>query len=233
MAWISTPRGLYGESGIRTHGTLASTHAFQACTLGHSVISPSSMDGARAPAYTEVQAGAQAPPGGRSAVAYMDVQADAQAPRMERGRTRTWMYKAFAQAVTTAEARSSRAWKAYLPNGYSRTHKRPPGLRIHTRLAERVGFEPTEPQAAQRFSRPPDSTALASLQAHGWAKDVRVQGRTSGRPERHGWRKVGVAIEGQNAAQERRRPKHKVARCAIRQGATDLFVPKRIRTSDL
>ena len=30
-------------------------------------------------------------------------------------------------------------------------------------FAERVGFEPTEPQAAQRFSRPPDSTALASL----------------------------------------------------------------------
>ena len=40
MTWISTPRGLYGESGIRTHGTLTSTHAFQACTLGHSVISP-------------------------------------------------------------------------------------------------------------------------------------------------------------------------------------------------
>src|SRR5208283_4267392 len=32
--------GLYGESGIRTHGTLTSTHAFQACTFGHSVISP-------------------------------------------------------------------------------------------------------------------------------------------------------------------------------------------------
>ena len=40
MTWISTPRGLYGESGIRTHGTLTSTHAFQACTFGHSVISP-------------------------------------------------------------------------------------------------------------------------------------------------------------------------------------------------
>ena len=35
----------------------------------------------------------------------------------------------------------------------------------HGRATERVGFEPTEPQAAQRFSRPPDSTALASLQA--------------------------------------------------------------------
>ena len=40
MTWISTPKGLYGESGIRTHGTLTSTHAFQACTFGHSVISP-------------------------------------------------------------------------------------------------------------------------------------------------------------------------------------------------
>src|SRR5512147_2360672 len=40
MTWTSTPEGLYGESGIRTHGTLTSTHAFQACTFGHSVISP-------------------------------------------------------------------------------------------------------------------------------------------------------------------------------------------------
>ncbi len=29
-----------GESGIRTHGTLARTHAFQACALSHSAISP-------------------------------------------------------------------------------------------------------------------------------------------------------------------------------------------------
>ena len=28
-------------------------------------------------------------------------------------------------------------------------------------LAVRVGFEPTEPVKVQRFSRPPDSTALA------------------------------------------------------------------------
>ncbi len=49
MTWISTPKGLYGESGIRTHGTLTSTHAFQACTLDRSVISPCSMDGARSP----------------------------------------------------------------------------------------------------------------------------------------------------------------------------------------
>ncbi len=35
------------------------------------------------------------------------------------------------------------------------------------RLAERVGFEPTEPAKAQRFSRPPRSTTLAPLQARG------------------------------------------------------------------
>ena len=29
-----------GESGIRTHGTLARTHAFQACALSRSAISP-------------------------------------------------------------------------------------------------------------------------------------------------------------------------------------------------
>lgn len=68
MAWISTPRGLYGESGIRTHGTLASTHAFQACTLGHSVISPSSTDGARANAYMDVQSVRPGRHNGRSAV---------------------------------------------------------------------------------------------------------------------------------------------------------------------
>ena len=29
-----------GESGIRTHGTLSRTHAFQACALSHSATSP-------------------------------------------------------------------------------------------------------------------------------------------------------------------------------------------------
>ena len=29
-----------GKSGIRTHGTIASTHAFQACSLNHSDILP-------------------------------------------------------------------------------------------------------------------------------------------------------------------------------------------------
>ena len=38
----------------------------------------------------------------------------------------------------------------------------PPALRG---LAERVGFEPTVPGRAQRFSRPPDSTTLAPLRA--------------------------------------------------------------------
>ncbi len=30
----------YGEGGIRTHGTLSRTHAFQACSLSHSDTSP-------------------------------------------------------------------------------------------------------------------------------------------------------------------------------------------------
>src|SRR6266513_2380341 len=34
---------------------------------------------------------------------------------------------------------------------------------IRDYLAERVGFEPTEPLRVQRFSRPPDSTTLAPL----------------------------------------------------------------------
>src|SRR3982074_1092927 len=29
-----------GESGIRTHGTVSRTHAFQGCALSHSAISP-------------------------------------------------------------------------------------------------------------------------------------------------------------------------------------------------
>jgi hypothetical protein len=36
---------LGGESGIRTHGTLSRTHAFQACALSRSAISPASEDG--------------------------------------------------------------------------------------------------------------------------------------------------------------------------------------------
>ena len=112
MAWISTPKGLYGESGIRTHGTLTSTHAFQACTLGHSVISPSA--------------------------------------RMAEGRRR-------------------HGWRRRRPSSRTRTGAPMSASldepAILTHIAERVGFEPTEPQAAQRFSRPPDSTALASLPA--------------------------------------------------------------------
>ena len=32
-----------GESGIRTHGTVSRTHAFQACALSHSAISPGAL----------------------------------------------------------------------------------------------------------------------------------------------------------------------------------------------
>ena len=35
------------------------------------------------------------------------------------------------------------------------------------KMAERVGFEPTEPLQAQRFSRPPRSTTPAPLRAFG------------------------------------------------------------------
>src|SRR5881396_3540254 len=34
---------LSGESGIRTHGGVTPTHAFQACSLNHSDISPESL----------------------------------------------------------------------------------------------------------------------------------------------------------------------------------------------
>ena len=40
FAHVSTFLIFGGESGIRTHGTVARTHAFQACTFNHSVISP-------------------------------------------------------------------------------------------------------------------------------------------------------------------------------------------------
>src|SRR5688572_30469365 len=37
-------RGESGESGIRTHGGVSPTHAFQACSLNHSDISPRRFD---------------------------------------------------------------------------------------------------------------------------------------------------------------------------------------------
>jgi hypothetical protein len=37
---IRGPGQYGGESGIRTHGTVSRTHAFQACALSHSAISP-------------------------------------------------------------------------------------------------------------------------------------------------------------------------------------------------
>ena len=39
----ATFRGSGGESGIRTHGTVSRTHAFQACALSHSAISPEAL----------------------------------------------------------------------------------------------------------------------------------------------------------------------------------------------
>ena len=52
--WLlpDTVGGRGGETGIRTLGTLSRTHAFQACALNHSAISPASQDhaqGERAP----------------------------------------------------------------------------------------------------------------------------------------------------------------------------------------
>ena len=41
MEWNAAKRDDGGESGIRTHGTLSRTHAFQACALSRSAISPS------------------------------------------------------------------------------------------------------------------------------------------------------------------------------------------------
>ena len=44
MAFFERKRNLLkdicGESGIRTHGTISDTHAFQACSFSHSDISP-------------------------------------------------------------------------------------------------------------------------------------------------------------------------------------------------
>ena len=46
-------------------------------------------------------------------------------------------------------------------------------------LAVRVGFEPTEPVKVQRFSRPPDSTALAPHRAFPYATTTRLAIRSS------------------------------------------------------
>jgi hypothetical protein len=40
MSWDAPELCLGGETGIRTLGTLSSTHAFQACAFSHSAISP-------------------------------------------------------------------------------------------------------------------------------------------------------------------------------------------------
>ena len=41
--WILDKLLTGGESGIRTHGTVSRTHAFQACALSHSAISPDAL----------------------------------------------------------------------------------------------------------------------------------------------------------------------------------------------
>ena len=50
-----------GESGIRTHGTVSRTHAFQACALSHSAIPPR----ARAAHHTAQDRACQHPEGAR------------------------------------------------------------------------------------------------------------------------------------------------------------------------
>ncbi len=90
MTWISTPRGLYGESGIRTHGTLTSTHAFQACTFGHSVISPRHRmcRGRRRHGWRRRRP----------------------RPRTGRGRRSTWMYQSRPSSLANPQTTSRREW---------------------------------------------------------------------------------------------------------------------------
>ena len=80
-----------GEGGIRTRGAVARTHAFQACSFGHSDTSPG------------------------------------------------------------------------------------PRHSLRLRMAERVGFEPTDPVKGQRFSRPPRSTTPAPLRFGGGSLPARAQ----------------------------------------------------------
>ena len=49
----------------------------------------------------------------------------------------------------------------------------------YTKMAERVGFEPTVPVRGHRFSRPAHSTALASLRASRRQADVATHCSTS------------------------------------------------------
>ena len=52
------------------------------------------------------------------------------------------------------------AWKMF-----GEENRKPEGFAAGEEVAVRVGFEPTEPVKVQRFSRPPDSTALAPHRA--------------------------------------------------------------------
>ena len=185
MTWISTPRGLYGESGIRTHGTLTSTHAFQACTFGHSVISPSPWMGEgrlRTWMYKQTPSQHHGLPARFRAPA---AQGMVRGRRVHGRRTRRTGTPVRTSDYQGTGRRNRRTGIPHMCRGRRRHGGRKTPQNHHTthnNLAERVGFEPTEPQAAQRFSRPPDSTALASLQAHGWAKGGCVHGCTSRRP---------------------------------------------------
>ena len=49
-----------GESGIRTHGTVSRTHAFQACALSHSAISPEGLSGRGGRVFAREQRGPDA-----------------------------------------------------------------------------------------------------------------------------------------------------------------------------
>src|ERR1043165_3556143 len=54
-----------GEGGIRTHGTLSRTHAFQACALSHSATSPVGPSFGEASAVFQVRTAVQSAAGPR------------------------------------------------------------------------------------------------------------------------------------------------------------------------
>ncbi len=106
-----------GESGIRTHGTVSRTHAFQACTFSHSVISPrrNARAGHEAPgrwrrgwdsnprASSRRQSAFEAPP--LRPLRYLSGSLDARRPdagvrRVARGRTRSSSSRATRRAST-------------------------------------------------------------------------------------------------------------------------------------
>ncbi len=183
MTWISTPRGLYGESGIRTHGTLTSTHAFQACTLGHSVISP--------------------------------------APWMEQGRLHTGMYRQTPQrhgwskggcpsTTMVHQNRKRREW-----DSNPRSRKRLNGFRDRpirplSHLSERQDGASAAAYKDVQADAHPTQDGSRSAKYSDVPEPTELHGRSEGL---------------QNNARSSPR--------IITREATELFVPKRIRTSDL